>query len=79
MLEKLAVLLPHWIEHNAEHAESFRAWADRARDAGDPHLAAHIEAAAQKVASASRDLEGLLEHVGAAPGDYKTLYHDHGH
>jgi hypothetical protein len=26
--EKLRVLLPHWIEHNAEHAAEFRQWAE---------------------------------------------------
>lgn len=28
--EKLRVLIPHWIEHNAEHADEFSRWADRA-------------------------------------------------
>ena len=28
--DKLRVLLPHWIEHNADHAEEFRSWAERA-------------------------------------------------
>lgn len=28
--EKLKVLLPHWIEHNVEHATEFREWAARA-------------------------------------------------
>jgi hypothetical protein len=28
--QKLGVLLPHWIEHNEEHAAEFRAWAERA-------------------------------------------------
>lgn len=67
---KLCVLLPHWIEHNAEHAESFCAWADRARAAGDKHLAAHIEEAARKIEAASRDLEGGLQHIGAAAGEH---------
>ena len=77
VVAKLRVLLPHWIEHNAEHAESFRTWADRARDTGDSHMAAHIEAAAQKVASASSDLEGLLEHLGGTAEDHTGLDHDH--
>ena len=38
--EKLRVLLPHWIEHNAEHAAVFRAWAERAGPARDALLAA---------------------------------------
>ncbi len=28
--EKLAILLPHWIEHNEEHAAEFRRWAEQA-------------------------------------------------
>lgn len=79
LVEKLQVLLPHWIEHNAEHAESFRTWADRARDAGDPHVAAHIEAAAKKIADANRDLEGLIEHIGEPARDHDHLGHDHPH
>ena len=27
LLARLRVLLPHWIEHNAEHAQSFSTWA----------------------------------------------------
>ena len=32
--DKLRILLPHWIEHNAEHAAEFRQWAGKARGAG---------------------------------------------
>jgi hypothetical protein len=32
--EKLRVLLPHWIEHNGEHADEFRRYAPRAGVAG---------------------------------------------
>ena len=66
LLVKLRVLLPHWIEHNAEHAESFCIWAERARAAGDEHLAAHIEEAAGKIVAANCDLESAVEHIGAA-------------
>ncbi len=33
-LEKLAKLLPHWMEHNDEHAENYRGWARRASALG---------------------------------------------
>ncbi len=79
LLGKLRVLLPHWIEHNGEHAESFCTWAGRARAAGDAHLAAHIEEAARKIEAANRDLEGALEHIGAAASDHAHLHHDHAH
>ncbi|MEA3376168.1 MAG: hypothetical protein U9R72_08245, partial [Chloroflexota bacterium] len=78
-LDKLRVLLPHWIEHNAEHAESFCTWAERARAAGDEHLAAHIEEAAGKIEAANRDLEGAIEHIGATASDHAHLEHDHPH
>lgn len=79
LLAKLRVLLPHWIEHNAEHAATFRTWAERARAAGDAHLAAHIEVVAQKIADANRDLEGLVEHVGATASDHTHPHYDHSH
>ncbi len=60
---KLSVLIPHWIEHNADHAESFRTWAEQVRAAGDEHLADHIEEAACKIEAANRDLEGVLAHI----------------
>jgi hypothetical protein len=77
VVAKLRVLLPHWIEHNAEHAHSFRNWAGRAEDAGEGHLAAHIEEAARKIADANRDLEGLIEHIGETVDDHVHLHHDH--
>ena len=44
-VEKLRILLPHWIEHNQEHAAEFRSWADRATDAAQEILdaAEHLE------------------------------------
>jgi hypothetical protein len=79
LTSKLSVLLPHWIEHNAEHAESFCTWAERARAAGDGHLAAHIEEAASKIEAANRDLGGAIEHIGAATSDHHRLDHEHVH
>ncbi len=66
-MERLRVLLPHWIEHNAEHASEFRAWAERARAAGHSPLAAYIESAAAKMIAANEDLTkavGLLAETG---------------
>jgi hypothetical protein len=73
---KLKALLPHWIEHNLEHARSFRQWAERARAAGEAELAVHIEAAAEQMAAANRDLERALEQIGT-PGD--ATHHEHSH
>ncbi|MGD1991870.1 MAG: hypothetical protein PVI59_01635 [Anaerolineae bacterium] len=62
-VKKLYALLPHWIDHNLEHARSYQEWAKRARAAGESELAAHIEAAAEKMTAANRDLEQALQQV----------------
>ena len=77
LLARLRVLLPHWIEHNAEHAHSFSTWAAKARAAGDEHLAVYVEEAARKIEAANRDLEDVMEHVGAAKSDYAHIHHEH--
>ncbi len=77
-LVRLQALLPHWIAHNEEHAQSFREWAQRARQAGDPHLAEHIEAAARKMEMANVDLSAALEHMGG-DATLAAVGHHHDH
>jgi hypothetical protein len=62
--EKLRVLLPHWIEHNGEHAGEFREWAQRAGPARDALLAAArlVEDANVWLQEALTQLGGPLEH-----------------
>lgn len=57
--EKLRVLLPHWIEHNGEHAGEFREWAGRAGEARDALLDA-----ARLVDEANARLQEALEQLG---------------
>jgi len=53
--EKLRVLIPHWIEHNQEHAAEFRRWAKAAGDAAPAVLAA-----ADAMARANQSLAAAL-------------------
>ena len=57
--EKLRILLPHWIEHNYEHANEFREWAARVRFANKDLLTA-----ANLLERASHALEACLEKQG---------------
>ena len=57
--DKLRVLIPHWIEHNEEHAEEFRNWAARAGDASEDILSA-----AETTIQANVTLEAALEKLG---------------
>jgi hypothetical protein len=58
-LEKLRVLIPHWIEHNLEHASEFRKWGEQAGEA-----APQILAAADNLNQANTALEAALEKLG---------------
>jgi hypothetical protein len=69
--KKLRILLPHWIEHNGEHAGEFREWAERA---GPAHHA--LLAAADLVQEANARLEEALEQLG---GPLEHHPHAHGH
>ncbi len=60
-LEKLRVLLPHWIEHNEEHVAEFRQWAKRAGEAS-----ADIIAAAHQMEIVNHSLRAALEKLGGA-------------
>ena len=44
--EKLSKILDHWIKHNKDHADTYKDWADRARNA-------HMEAVAELLESAA--------------------------
>ena len=57
--EKLRMLLPHWIEHNYEHAEEFREWSRRVRFASND-----LQIAANYLERASHALEACLEKQG---------------
>jgi hypothetical protein len=80
-LDKLRILLPHWIEHNDEHADEFTGWADKALAEGQGHLSACIQAAAQKLREANSALRDGLDDLGEAhePGHPPHSPHDHHH
>ncbi len=60
-MDKLRVLIPHWMEHNEEHAANFGRWAEAARAAGAESVARHIEEAAAQMAVCNRALAAALE------------------
>jgi hypothetical protein len=64
--QKLRVLLPHWVEHNAEHAADFEDWAERARGAGLEAVAEEIDMAAKQLGGVNEVLNAALERLSAA-------------
>lgn len=60
-LAKLHILLPHWIGHNEEHAESFREWAGEAREMGLEKVARRIEEAVERMEACNEALSAALK------------------
>ena len=69
-LEKLQVLLPHWIEHHTEHAHELRTWAELNEQIGRLEIAQGLLRAAASLQQASDQLAELLHHIQgtAEPG-----------
>jgi hypothetical protein len=59
--EKLRMLIPHWIEHNDEHAEEYRRWAESAAEASVDLLAA-----VEVMKRVNQTLAVALEKLGGA-------------
>jgi hypothetical protein len=78
-LDKLRVMLPHWINHNQGHGGEFAQWAEKL--AGDsPEVARLLHDAAHSLQKAQNCLEAALEKAGGpldAPGGHSK--HDHSH
>lgn len=62
--DKLRVLLPHWIEHNAEHAAEFRRWAEAVRAAGQEEVAEELDLAAKELGWVNETLNSAREELG---------------
>ena len=60
-MDKLRILIPHWITHNEEHADEFRKWVIQAGEA-----APEILAAVDRTAQVNEALEAALEKLGGA-------------
>ena len=57
---KLRTILNYWIEHNKEHSQEFREWADKAKAFGEAEVGEEILAAAQEMDKASKFLSKSL-------------------
>jgi hypothetical protein len=53
--EKLEVLIDYWIEHNSEHEQEFRDWADKVASSST-EVAQQLRGAAAKMAAATAEL-----------------------
>ena len=54
--EKISTLLEYWIEHNKEHGQEFKEWAEKMQDADKPIVSAEL-------LQASIDMDKATEHL----------------
>jgi len=58
--EKLKTMVRHWINHNEDHARSYRDWAARARAAGREEAARILEEVAAATGTQNEQLQRIL-------------------
>jgi hypothetical protein len=63
-LEKLQMLLSHWLQHNESHGSEYLKWAEVARQEGHTETAEFIEQAVDLLNKADKSLGKALESVG---------------
>jgi len=58
---KLKTMLHYWIEHNKEHSQEFREWAEKAKSFGEV-------AAGEEILQAAEDMDKASEFLSQALG-----------
>ena len=75
-IEKLQMLITHWLQHNESHGKEYAKWVAVAREAGHSTTAEHIEQAVDMLAKADRAFEKALESVGGPRQGQHHHHHD---
>ncbi len=80
ILEKIKVMLPHWIHHNKQHEEEFRQWVKELTKV-DISMADQLRQAVNALEQAQAALEKTLEMAGGElkETDGGGLSHSHHH
>lgn len=80
-INKLRVLLPHWIAHNNNHIAEFRKWEKEARTGPGQEIAEFLEKAISDMEKAGKSLSEALGKAGGPleGGGEQHHHHDHEH
>jgi len=77
-IEKLRVMLQHWIEHNKGHVDEFVKWRELMKEEDRQVLAGHIDEAIAAMDAVNQKLEATLHEAGGpADGDHHHHHHHH--
>ena len=75
-IEKIRVMLPHWIEHNQKHGQEYQKWAQLIKKDGKTEIASLLEKAGAILAEADAVLAEALLQLGGVLEDSKG-HHQH--
>ncbi len=78
ILEKIKVMLPHWIHHNKQHGDEFMGWVEDLR-VDSVNLADQLKKAVDALAEAQTALEKTLEMAGGEVNKKDDSGHSHPH
>ena len=79
-VEKLRVILQHWIEHNKGHLDEFEKWCKTMTEEGQTSLAQHIHRTIELMNSVNSELgKALHEAGGEKHDDHHHHHHGDGH
>ena len=67
-LTKIRTLLHYWIEHNREHSQEFKEWADKVNAAGEAEAGEALMLAAQDMDKASEMLSRARQRLEVKEG-----------
>lgn len=76
VVEKLRILLPHWLEHNYGHRHEFAEWAQAAREEGEEEVAVRIEQALTAMEQTDAALAEALAKLGGPQAGGSHHHHD---
>jgi fructose-bisphosphate aldolase class 1 len=76
-IEKLQMLITHWLQHNESHGKEYAKWAAVARQAGHSSAAECIEQAVDLLAKADKAFVRALESVGGPSSKGHQHHHHH--
>lgn len=77
-LDKVRVMLPHWIEHNQGHGAEFSKWADKL-ESSSPEIAELLRQAAASLQDAEKSLQATLKRSGGPLHSPAHQHHAEGH
>jgi nickel/cobalt exporter len=60
---RLKTLLSYWVEHNREHSQEFRDWADKAEKMGEPKVSRDLLKAVGNMEKVTATLSGILKRL----------------